>query len=332
LILGMGKIGKKSNSRASLNAGVTKAKQGNISKSKDNQQKAGFAFNSAGYGQHILKNPLIIDGMIQKSGLKSSDVALEIGPGTGNLTVKILEKCKRLEAFEVDPRMVSELQKRVNDMGLRHKINIHPGDVLKTEQLPFFDICIANLPYNISSEIVFRLLLHMPKFRVAVLMFQKEFADRIVAKPGDKNYCRLSLNCQILAKCSMMMKVGKNNFRPPPKVESAVVRIEPLNPAPPINYNEWDGLIRICFNRKNKTLNACFKTKPVLDLLEKNYKVYLSRNNQMNDDSKIDIKEKVTGVLSSEPHNFGERRARTMTIDDFLKLMLLFNKEGLHFI
>ena len=190
----MGKAGKKvKNSRASLNAGVTKAKQGTAVKSKDNQQKAGFAFNSAGYGQHILKNPLIIDGMIQKSGLKSTDVALEIGPGTGNLTVKILEKCKRLEAFEVDPRMVSELQKRVNDMGLRHKINIHPGDVLKTEQLPFFDICIANLPYNISSEIVFRLLLHMPKFRVAVLMFQKEFADRIVAKPGDKNYGKGSL-------------------------------------------------------------------------------------------------------------------------------------------
>ena len=117
----------------------------------------------------------------------------------------------------------------------------------------------------------------------------------------------------------MMMKVGKNNFRPPPKVESAVVRIEPLNPAPPINYNEWDGLIRICFNRKNKTLNACFKTKPVLDLLEKNYKVFLSRNNQMNDDNKIDIKEKVTQVLSTGPHIFGERRARTIGQEFYLQ-------------
>merc|ERR1719454_770452 len=223
--------------------------------------------------------------------------------------------------------MISELQKRVNDMGYRHKINIHPGDVLKTEQLPFFDICIANLPYNISSEIVFRLLLHLPKFRVAVLMFQKEFADRIVAKPGDKNYCRLSINCQILAKCSMLMKVGKNNFRPPPKVESAVVRIEPLNPPPPINYNEWDGLVRICFNRKNKTTGACFKTKPVIDLLEKNYRVYCSK---MNIGSQIsDMKSKIAEILQES--GYDDKRSRTMSIDAFLKLLLAFNKNGLHF-
>ena len=75
-----------------------------------------------------------------------------------------------------------------------------------------------------------------PPHRCAVLMFQREFAQRLFAKPGDKMYCRLSANTQLLARVDHLMKVGKNNFRPPPKVESSVVRIEPRNPPPPINF------------------------------------------------------------------------------------------------
>jgi len=113
-------------------------------------------------------------------------------------------------------------------------------------------------------------------------MFQREFAERLVAKPGDKLYCRLSINTQLLARVDLLMKVGKNNFRPPPKVESNVVRIEPRNPPPPINYQEWDALIRIAFNRKNKTLSAAFKQTTVITMLEKNYKTHCSLNNKVN--------------------------------------------------
>lgn len=112
-------------------------------------------------------------------------------------------------------------------------------------------------------------------------MFQREFAERLVAKPGDKVYCRLSINTQLLARVDMLMKVGKNNFRPPPKVESNVVRIEPRNPPPPIDYREWDGLTRIAFVRKNKTLAAAFKQSTVLAVLEKNYKIHCSLQNKV---------------------------------------------------
>ncbi|VCW67096.1 unnamed protein product, partial [Gulo gulo] len=152
------------------------------------------------------------------------------------------------------------------------------GDVLKTD-LPFFDACVANLPYQISSPFVFKLLLHRPFFRCAILMFQREFALRLVAKPGDKLYCRLSINTQLLARVDHLMKVGKNNFRPPPKVESSVVRIEPKNPPPPINFQEWDGLVRITFVRKNKTLSAAFKSSAVQQLLERNYRIHCSVHN-----------------------------------------------------
>lgn len=175
-------------------------------------------------------------------------------------------------------RLVAELQKRVQCTPYQQKLQIMIGDVLKTE-LPFFDACVANIPYQISSPLVFKLLLHRPFFRCAILMFQREFAQRLVAKPGDKLYCRLSINTQLLARVDIVMKVGKNNFRPPPKVESSVVRIEPRNPPPAINFKEWDGLTRIAFTRKNKTLGAAFKQTSVLALLEKNYKVHCSLNN-----------------------------------------------------
>lgn len=289
-------------------------------------QKQGIVFDK-GFGQHILKNPLIITSMVDKAALNPTDIVLEIGPGTGNMTVKILEKVKKVIACEIDPRMVAELQKRVQGTPLHNKLEILVGDVLKNE-LPFFDVCIANMPYQISSPFVFKLLMHRPFFKCAILMFQREFALRLTAKPGDKLYCRLSLNTQLLARVDHLMKVGKNNFRPPPKVESSVVRIEPKNPPPPINYKEWDGLTRIAFNRKNKQLGSEFKTKNVLALLEKNYRIHCSMNNKPLDAS-FEMKDKVTEILNV--NEFTEKRARTMDIDDFLQLLHDFNSEGIHF-
>lgn len=279
------------------------------------------------HGQHILKNPLVITSLVEKAGLRSTDTVLEIGPGTGNLTVKLLEQVKKVIACEVDPRMVAELQKRVQGTPQASKLHVMVGDVLKTD-LPYFDVCVANLPYQISSPFVFKLLLHRPFFRCAVLMFQREFAQRLIAQPGDKLYCRLSINTQLLARVDHLMKVGKNNFRPPPKVESSVVRIEPKNPPPPINFKEWDGLVRVAFVRKNKTLNSCFSSRAVAEMLEKNYKIHCSLNDIMVDEG-YDIKEKVQKLLTE--NGYDKKRARTMDMDDFLGLLHQFNSNGIHF-
>lgn len=244
------------------------------------------------------------------------------------MTVKLLEKCKQVVACEVDSRLVSELQKRVQQNSLpQSKLKIVVGDVLDKD-FPFFDVCVANLPYQISSPFVFKLLLHRPFFRCAVLMFQREFAQRLVAKPGDKLYCRLSVNTQLLARVDIIMKVGKNNFRPPPKVESSVIRLEPINPPPDINYKEWDGLLRICFLRKNKTLSALFHLGYILDMLKHNYEVHCSINN-IPVASDFNIKQKIDQVLKI--CGLEERRARSMEIDQFLLLLCEFNKNGLHF-
>jgi 18S rRNA (adenine1779-N6/adenine1780-N6)-dimethyltransferase len=246
--------------------------------------RTGMMFSKS-YGQHILINNHILTEMVAKSGIRPTDVVLEIGPGTGNLTQLLLERAKKVIAIELDPRMVSELNKRFKYSEYAHKFTLIPGDVMTTK-LPFFDLCVANIPYQISSPLVFKLLSHEPTFRCAVLMFQKEFAQRLIAKPGSDLYCRLSVNVQLLSKVDHLIKVGKNNFKPPPKVESSIVRIEPKNPRPVIDYMEWDGLLRICFIRKNKTLQAAFKQKVVLQLLFNNREKFI--NEKINESSMIE--------------------------------------------
>ncbi|KAI9805282.1 MAG: Dimethyladenosine transferase [Piccolia ochrophora] len=238
-------------------------------------------------GQHILKNPGIAQAIVDKADLKQSDIVLEVGPGSGNLTVKILEKAKRVIAVEMDPRMAAEITKRVQGRPEQKRLELLVGDVIKTP-LPYFDVCISNTPYQISSPLVFKLLATSPAPRTCILTFQREFAMRLVARPGDSLYCRLSVNAQMWAKISHIMKVGRNNFNPPPAVESSVVRLEPKVPRPQISYDEWDGLLRIVFVRRNKTIQAGFKGKAILGLVEKNYRTWCAQNDVPLDDGPAD--------------------------------------------
>ena len=271
-----------------------KNKAKNTSKDKQPQIKTVSGAVSFGMqkskGQHLLKNPMILSEIVNKSSIKSTDIVLEIGPGTGNLTMLLLEAAKKVIAIELDPRMVAQLTKRVSLSEYQNKLQLIQGDVLK-QKLPFFDLCVANIPYQISSPIVFKLLSHRPLFRAAILLIQREFAMRLIAKPGTEFYCRLSVNVQLLSKVEHIMKVSKNNFVPPPKVESSVVRIEPVHPLPNINFLEWDGMLRICFSRKNKTLGALFKQKKIFDMIYKNYKKFSKDNpeNIINNEKEIKV-------------------------------------------
>jgi 18S rRNA (adenine1779-N6/adenine1780-N6)-dimethyltransferase len=154
---------------------------------------------------------------------------------------------------------------------------------------------VANVS-QISSPLVFKLLALPNPPRTSILMFQREFALRLTARPGDALYCRLSVNAQFWAKITHIMKVGKNNFRPPPQVESSVVRIEPKlgSERPGVSWNEWDGMLRICFVRKNKTLRASWLgTKEVLAMVERNYRVWCAMNSVAVDDTVVGEEEEM---------------------------------------
>ncbi|GFP56891.1 dimethyladenosine transferase [Trichoderma asperellum] len=275
-----------------------------------------FKFNT-NFGQHILKNPGVSDAIVDKAFLKPTDTVLEVGPGTGNLTVRILEKAKKCICVELDPRMAAEVTKRVQGKPEQRKLEVLLGDVIKTE-LPAFDVCISNTPYQISSPLVFKLLSLPNPPRCSVLMFQREFALRLTARPGDALYCRLSVNAQFWAKITHIMKVGKNNFRPPPQVESSVVRIEPKmgKDRPNVSWDEWDGLLRVCFVRKNKTLRASWLgTKEVLAMVERNYRTWCAMNGVPIDESVVEGAEEEDDMeLDDGGANDGEDAG--MDVDD----------------
>ncbi|OCK81203.1 dimethyladenosine transferas-like protein [Lepidopterella palustris CBS 459.81] len=281
-------------------------------------------------GQHMLKNPNVAQAIVTKAGLKQSDRVLEVGPGTGNLTHLILKATTApVTAVEMDPRMAAELTKRVQSTPADSKrLTILLGDVIKTT-LPHFDVCISNTPYQISSPLVFKLLALDPAPRVCILMFQREFALRLFAKPGDKLYSRLSVNAQMWAKISHVMKVGRNNFNPPPAVESSVVRLEPKVPRPQISYEEWDGLLRICFVRKNRTLRAAFLgTSTVLEMLGANYRLWCAQNDVPIDDApvtEIGDEDVVMDVVEEEEE---EEWDGIMDVDDEDELPDFFKEEA----
>ncbi|ETO22403.1 hypothetical protein RFI_14796 [Reticulomyxa filosa] len=361
-------------SSAAPPSGYGKHTKAPTSTGKKEERHHAFYFTST-KGQHILKNPGIIHDMIDKSGIKETDIVLEIGPGTGNLTMQLLEKCKQVIAIEVDVRMVSELRKRVMGTKVKKKkhnfiiiflkrpfeskLQIIHGDAIKTN-FPFFNLCIANIPYQISSPLIFKLLAHRPHFRCAVLMLQDEFAKRMVARPGDYVWSRLSINCQLLARVGYLKKVGKANFRPPPKVESALIRLEPRHPPPPINFLEWDGLIRICFERRHRLLQKIFNNKSVLENIEKNHRLfcemkkwyvfvvvlllfvcvctvvfvqyttqYFFFKKKKHLEPVADVKATIRKVL--EECDLADKRPRHLDIPDFLKLMKMLNDKGFHF-
>mmetsp|Transcript_39907 Transcript_39907/g.83855 ORF Transcript_39907/g.83855 Transcript_39907/m.83855 type:complete len:342 (+) Transcript_39907:142-1167(+) len=312
------------------------ATKNNAANSKPSAASANLIAPNTSLGQHFLKNPAVVTAIVAKAAIKPTDTVLEIGPGTGNVTVPLLQQSKNVVAIEYDTRMVREVLKRVENTPQERKLKVIQGDAIKT-RFPFFDVCVANVPYQISSALVFKLLSHRPMFRCAVMMFQEEFALRLTARPGEALYCRLSVNTQLLAKVDQLMKVGRNNFRPPPKVESRVVRIELRNPPPPVNFTEWDGMIRLLFNRKNKTLRSVLLTKSTLKLLDENIRTQRALNNNKNNnnaDSMMDDDEKMSEQIIEEVvamERWKDKRASKLDLDDFLALLAEFNKRGIHF-
>eukprot|EP00768_Dysnectes_brevis_P000924 gnl/Dysnectes_brevis/1215_a1358_2779.p1 GENE.gnl/Dysnectes_brevis/1215_a1358_2779~~gnl/Dysnectes_brevis/1215_a1358_2779.p1 ORF type:complete len:307 (-),score=105.75 gnl/Dysnectes_brevis/1215_a1358_2779:32-952(-) len=295
-------------------------------KASGSRQK-GFSLTKA-HGQHLLKNPLVIKSIIDKSEIKHTDVILEIGPGTGNLTVAMLEKARKVIAIEIDPRMVTELRKRVSSMPhIRDKLTIIHGDFasMPLDKLPKFDMCISNCPYNISSKIVFKLLSIHPPPRKHVLMFQLEFAQSMAAEPGQAQYSRLTVNTKLLAKTKILIKVSRNSFRPPPQVDSAVIEVRPLPKPEGLNLDEWHGFIRVLFSKKNKTIGAIFKSKPLLKDLAFNYQTLVSLGHIVPDPRPF--REVVLGALGEMA---GERPAK-LRVPDLLRLMHQLSQKGIRF-
>ncbi len=201
-------------------------------------------------GQHFLKSQRILSYI---ANICEGKAALEIGGGDGRLTKKLLKKFEKVFVVELDKKFCEKLK----ELG-ENKLEIICSDFLKIK--PFkVDCIVGNIPYYLSSKILFRLLDW--DFRKAVLMFQKEFAEKMVAKEGGKNYGRLSVMCSFYFKVKIKKIVKRNFFSPPPKVDSAIVEVIKIREKTPENES-FEDLVRKLFSRKNKLLKNVVKEIP----------------------------------------------------------------------
>ena len=182
--------------------------------------------------------------IVDALGLLPSDFVVEIGPGEGALTYLLLEKVKRLEVVELD----RDLAARLSD----EKISVHQADALEFDfgQFPRGMRIVGNLPYNISTPLLFHLASFADRVRDMHFMLQLEVVERMVAAPSTPEYGRLSVALQARFRMQKLFNVARGAFRPPPKVESAVVRLVPLDV--PLEIDEH--LLRKAFSARRKTL------------------------------------------------------------------------------
>ncbi|CAN6211740.1 unnamed protein product [Urochloa humidicola] len=233
-------------------------------------------------GQHLLTNPRVLDDIVRRAAIRPGDAVLEVGPGPGNLTARLLaSQAARVAAVEIDPRMAAAVSARAASLGLAHKLTVTTGDAMEVE-FPGFDVCVSNIPYAISSPLAAKLLFGGHRFRTATLLVQREFARRLVGAPGHGERNHLATNARLVADVTVLMDVSKADFVPVPGVDSSLVEIRmkeapPAEVAPGIGLDEWLQFTRVCFGqhqlqrrrrqrkkkkkkkREEKTLSTIFK-------------------------------------------------------------------------
>ncbi len=219
--------------------------------------------------QHFLIDLNILKKIVSFADIHKDEDVLEIGGGPGNLTELLAQKARHVYTIEMDPALVALLEEKFRGSN----ITVIKGNALKVE-FPGFDKVVANLPYSISSDVTFKLLKN--DFKLGILMYQREFAQRMIARVGEPDYSRLSVDVQHFADVEILMKVPPQAFSPPPEVESAVVRVTPRPAAYSVKDRElFMSLVTAAFTQRRKRLrNALVNGAHIMHI--KNMKALVS--------------------------------------------------------
>ncbi len=198
-------------------------------------------------GQNFAVNSDMLQRLVSQASLTDDDVVLEVGSGFGFLTQLLSSKCKKVIAVEVDPQLVRFLRTQLHSV---QNMELIEGDILKVS-LPPFNKIVSAPPYSISSPLIFRLL--EQQFDYAVLILQKEFAERLAASVGTKDYGRLTVSIYYRADVELLDIVPRTSFYPPPDVDSMMVRLKPrAHPFQVDDEETFFELVRVLFTQRNR--------------------------------------------------------------------------------
>jgi len=203
-------------------------------------------------GQHFIFNENILWKIVEYADLSVDDVVLEVGAGLGGLTSHIAERGVRVIAIEKDYKLFNKLKYRFSKID---NVKLICGDILKIK-IPYFNKIISNIPYSISRRFLIWIL--KKKFTLAVLLLQDEFAQKLAAKPGSKEYSWISATTQHIAKVNLADLIPKYNFHPPPEVNSRIVIIKPEHMREPLK-DDFEKFLLQLFSFKNKTVRNALK-------------------------------------------------------------------------
>ncbi len=222
-------------------------------------------------GQHFLFDPRILKKIIDCGKVTSEDTVVEIGPGLGKMTKLLAERVKKVIAIEIDKRLAERLKEALSTY---QNIEVITADALK---FPYETIkgkfkVIANIPYYITTPLLFRLLKFRDKIISMTLLVQKEVARRIAAVPGNKDYGILSISVQLYSKPSLKFSISKGAFSPPPEIDSSVVYFEvyPQTVLKLENEEFFLKVVRTAFSQRRKTISNSLKSfKNIKEALDK---------------------------------------------------------------
>ena len=214
------------------------------------------------FGQHFLHDKNILSRIVEYVAAKPGERIVEIGPGEGALTLPLLRAARSLTVIELDRDLIEPLRTRARGVG---ELTIVHRDVLEVDigtlAAGATIRLVGNLPYNISTPILFHCLDHAAAIRDMHFMLQKEVVERMAAGPGSKTYGRLSVMLQLRCAVEPLFDVPPTAFTPPPKVDSAVMRLVPLSPdrLPQVAFDVIDRVVRAAFGQRRKTLSNALK-------------------------------------------------------------------------
>ncbi|HIP69265.1 MAG TPA: 16S rRNA (adenine(1518)-N(6)/adenine(1519)-N(6))-dimethyltransferase RsmA [Chromatiales bacterium] len=212
------------------------------------------------FGQHFLHDNHVLENIVTAINPQAEDNMVEIGPGKGALTFPLAEHLNQLTVIELDRDLISQLE------ATGENLVIHNADALKFDFNSLADephsLRVAgNLPYNISTPLIFHLLEQVEIIKDMHFLLQKEVVNRLAATPGGKDFGRLSIMVQYFCKVEKLFTVSPGSFSPPPKVDSAVVRLTPWEelPAKAKNYSQFSRIVQQAFSQRRKTLRRSLK-------------------------------------------------------------------------